>query len=216
MDELLTRQAPQSLEAEQSVLGSMLIDERCIPDVIGLLQPEDFYLRQNREIYETIYTMFNFSERIDPVTVLDKMKERGVYDEQNSYDYIAQLLQITPTSANVRQYCAIVHDKALMRGLSTAADEITELVYDGVGTAQEMLEVSEKKIYSLRKSNSGDSLQHVGKVLVNVYDRLEELAESGNAIPGLSTGLHDLDKRINGLNKSDLLLIAGRPGMGKT
>ena len=90
------------------------------------------------------------------------------------------------------------------------------MVQEGVGTAQEMLEAAEKKVYSLRKENSGDSLQHIGKVLINVYDRLEELAESGNEIPGLSTGLHDLDKKINGLNKSDLLLIAARPGMGKT
>ena len=216
MDELLTKQVPQSLEAEQSVLGSMLIDERCVPDVIGLLQPDDFYLQQNREIYETIYTMFNFSQHIDPVTVLDKLKERGVYDEQHSYDYIAQLLQITPTAANVKQYCAIVRDKALLRNLSTAAGEITGLVQEGVGTAQEILEASEKKIYSLRKENSGDSLQHIGKVLLNVYDRLEELAESGSDIAGLSTGLHDLDRKINGLNKSDLLLIAARPGMGKT
>ena len=216
VDDLLNRQVPQSLEAEQSVLGSMLIDARCIPDVIGLLVPEDFYLKQNREIYETIYTMFNFSERIDPVTVLDKMKERGVFDAQHSFDYLSQLLQITPTAANVRQYCAIVRDKALLRGLSTAAGEITDLVYEGVGTAQEMLEVSEKKIFSLRKENSGDSLQHIGKILINVYDRLQELSESGSAIPGLSTGLSDLDRKINGLNKSDLLLLAGRPGMGKT
>ena len=216
MDDLLTRQAPQALEAEQSVLGSMLIDERCVPDVIGILRPEEFYLRQNRDIYETIYAMFNFSERIDPVTVLDKMKERGVYDEQRSYDYIAQLLQITPTAANVKQYCAIVHDKALMRDLSTAADEINDMVYDGSGTAQDMLEAAEKKVFSLRRENSGDSLQHIGKVLVNVYDRLEELAQSDSTIPGLSTGLFDLDRKISGLNKSDLLLIAARPGMGKT
>ena len=216
MDELLTKQVPQSLEAEQSVLGSMLIDERCVPDVIGLLLPDDFYLQQNRDIYETIYTMFNFSQHIDPVTVLDKMKERGVYDEAHSYDYIAQLLQITPTAANVKQYCAIVRDKALLRNLGTAAGEISGLVQEGVGTAQEILEASEKKIYSLRKENSGDSLQHIGKVLLNVYDRLEELAESGSDIAGLSTGLHDLDRKINGLNKSDLLLIAARPGMGKT
>ena len=216
MDELLTKQVPQSLEAEQSVLGSMLIDERCVPDVIGLLLPDDFYLQQNRDIYETIYTMFNFSQHIDPVTVLDKMKERGVYDEAHSYDYIAQLLQITPTAANVKQYCAIVRDKALLRNLGTAAGEITGLVQEGVGTAQEILEASEKKIYSLRKENSGDSLQHIGKVLLNVYDRLEELAESGSDIAGLSTGLHDLDRKINGLNKSDLLLIAARPGMGKS
>ena len=196
-EELLARQTPQALEAEQSVLGSMLIDERCVPDVVGMLQPEDFYLRQNREIYETIYTMFNFSEKIDPVTVLNKMKERGVYDEERSYDYLAQLLKITPTAANVKQYCTIVHDKSLLR-------------------AQEMLEVSEKKIYSLRRGNTGDSLQHIGKVMINVYDRLEELAASGSEIPGLSTGLHDLDRKINGLNKTDLILIAARPGMGKT
>ena len=216
MDELLNRQVPQSLEAEQSVLGSMLIDERCVPDVIGTLRPEDFYLKQNREIYETIYTMFNFSEKIDPVTVLDKMKERGIYDEAHSYDYISQLLQITPTAANVKQYCAIVHDKALMRDLGTAADEINEMVYEGAGTAQDMLEAAEKKVYALRRGDSGESLQHIGKVLLNVYDRLEELAQSGSEIPGLSTGLHDVDRKINGLNKTDLLLIAARPGMGKT
>ncbi len=216
MDELLTRQVPQSLEAEQAVLGSMLIDERCVPDVIGLVRPDEFYLKQNREIYETIYAMFNFSERVDPVTVLNKMKERGVYDEQRSYDYIAQLLQITPTAANVKQYCAIVHDKALMRDLATAAGDISEMVYEGEGTAQDMLEAAEKKVYALRKENSGESLQHIGKVLVGVYDRLEELSRSGSAIPGLSTGLVDLDKKINGLNKTDLLILAARPGMGKT
>ncbi|MCQ2420410.1 MAG: replicative DNA helicase [Clostridia bacterium] len=215
-DDLLQRQVPQALEAEQSVLGSMLIDERCVPDVIGLLQPDDFYLRQDREIYETIYSMFNFSQKIDPVTVIDKMKERGVYDEAHSYDYITQLVEITPTAANVRQYCAIVHDKALMRNLNTAADEINTMVFEGVGTAREMLEIAEKKIYGLSRENSGDSLQHIGKVLLNVYDRLEELAQSDSDIPGLSTGLHDLDRKINGLNKSDLILIAARPGMGKT
>ena len=182
-EELLARQTPQALEAEQSVLGSMLIDERCVPDVVGMLQPEDFYLRQNREIYETIYTMFNFSEKIDPVTVLNKMKERGVYDEERSYDYLAQLLKITPTAANVKQYCTIVHDKSLLRALAAASSEITDMVYEGVGTAQEMLEVSEKKIYSLRRGNTGDSLQHIGKVMINVYDRLEELAASGSEIP---------------------------------
>ena len=122
-------------------------------------------------------------------------------------------MQITPTAANVKQYCAIVHDKALLRDLETAAGEIVSMVSEGVGTAQEMLEAAEKKIYSLRKENSGESLQHIGKILLSVYDRLEELARSGKDIPGLSTGLRDLDRKINGLNKTDLLLIAARPGM---
>ena len=151
-EELLGRQAPQSLEAEQSVLGAMLIDSRCVPDVIGILKPEDFFLRQNREIYETIYTMFNFSQVIDPVTVLTAMQERGV---DASTDYLKQLMEITPTAANVVRYANIVRDKAMLRALATAAGEIAETVYQGVGTPAEILESAEKKIYALRKGERG-------------------------------------------------------------
>ena len=212
-EELLGRQAPQSLEAEQSVLGAMLIDSRCVPDVIGILKPEDFFLRQNREIYETIYTMFNFSQVIDPVTVLTAMQERGV---DASTDYLKQLMEITPTAANVVRYANIVRDKAMLRALATAAGEIAETVYQGVGTPAEILESAEKKIYALRKGERGDSMEHIGTVLHKVFDRLAELAQSDSDIPGLSTGLVDLDRKINGLNRSDLLLIAARPAMGKT
>ncbi len=214
-EELLARQQPQSLEAEQSVLGSILIDSRCVADIIGILRPEDFYLQQNREIYEAIYTMFNFSQTIDPVTVLDKMREMGVYRD-NSRDYVLQLMEITPTAANAVRYAGIVRDKAMLRGLAQAASDISEIVYDGVGTPAEMLESAEKKIYALRKGERGDSLEHIGTVLYKVFDRLTELSQSDSAIPGMSTGLHDLDIKINGLNKSDLLLVAARPAMGKS
>jgi len=214
-EELLNRQTPQSLEAEQSVLGSILIDSQCITDIIGILRPEDFYNQQNREIYEAIYAMFNFSQTIDPVTVLDKMREMGVYHD-NSRDYILQLMKITPTAANAQRYANIVRDKAMLRGLAQAASEISDTVYSQVGTPAEMLESAEKKIYALRKGERGDSLEHIGVVLHKVFDRLNELSQSDSAIPGLSTGLRDLDMRINGLNKSDLLLLAARPAMGKT
>lgn len=214
-EELIARQVPHSLEAEQSVLGAILIDSQCITDVIGILRPEDFYLQQNREIYEAIYTMFNFSQTIDPVTVLDKMREMGVYHD-NSRDYILQLMQITPTAANVARYAVIVRDKAMLRGLAQAAADISETVYSQVGTPAEILETAEKKIYALRKGDRGDSLEHIGTVLHKVFDRLNELSQSDSAIPGLSTGLRDLDFRINGLNKSDLILLAARPAMGKT
>ena len=215
-EDLLARQAPHSLEAEQAVLGSVLIDSRCVNEVVGLLRPEDFYLQTNREIYETIYAMFAYSQVIDPVTVLDKMRERGVFDEQSSAKYVAQLMEITPTAANVRQYAQIVHDKAVLRNLSVAAADITEMVYEGAGSTQDILEAAEKKIFALRRGNSNDSLEHVGTILLKVFDRLSELAESGSEIPGLSTGLRDLDRAINGLNKSDLILLAARPGMGKS
>ena len=214
-EELLSHQPPQSLEAEQAVLGSILIDSRCVADVIGILKPEDFFLQQNREIYETVYTMFNFSQTIDPVTVLDKMRELGVHHD-NSRDYILQLMEITPTAANAVRYANIVREKAMLRGLAQASEEISETVYSQVGTPAEILESAEKKIYALRKGERGDSLEHVGTILHKVFDRLYELSESDSAIPGLSSGLRDLDTKINGLNKSDLLLVAARPAMGKS
>ena len=214
-EELMSRQLPQSLEAEQSVLGSILIDSRCITEVIGILRAEDFYLQQNQEIYKTIYTMFNFSQTIDPVTVLDKMKELGFYRD-DSRNYILQLMEITPTAANAVRYANIVREKAMLRGLAEAATDISETVYNQVGTPAEILELAEKKIFSLRKGERGDSLEHIGTTLHKVFDHLTELSESDSAIPGLSTGLRDLDVKINGLNKSDLLLLAARPAMGKT
>ena len=194
----------------------MLIDGRCINEVVGLVRPDDFYLQTNREIYETIYEMFSYSQPIDPVTVLDKMRERGVFDEQNSPKYLMQLMEITPTAANVKQYAQIVRDKSLLRGLSTAASDIVDTVYEGVGTAQDILEAAEKRIFAIRRGNAVDSLEHVGTILLKVYDRLAELAKSDSDISGLSTGLRDLDKFISGLNNSDLMLLAARPGMGKT
>ncbi len=214
-EELLSRRAPQSLEAEQSVLGSILIDSRCVADVIGIVKPDDFYLEQNREIYEAIYTMFNYSQTIDAVTVLDKLRELG-YHHDNSRDYIMQLMEITPTAANAARYAGIVREKAMLRSLGEAGSDITEMVYEQKGTPSEILESAEKKIYALRNGEHGDSLEHIGTTLHRVFDRLNELSQSDSAIPGLSTGLRDLDTRINGLNKSDLLLIAARPAMGKS
>ena len=216
MDEqLLNKQPPQSLEAEQAVLGSILIDSRVVADVVGILTPEDFFLQQNKEIFETVYTMFNFSQTIDPVTVLNKMKELGVHHD-NSRDYILQLMEITPTAANVVRYANIVREKAMLRGLAQAATDISETVYSEMGTAAEMLESAEKKIYALRKGERNDGLEHIGTTLHKVFDRLTELSQSDSAIPGLSSGLRDLDTKINGLNKSDLLLVAARPAMGKS
>ena len=189
-EELLSRQLPHSLEAEQSVLGSMLIDSRCVAEVIGMLRPDDFFLQQNKEIYETIYTMFNFSETIDPVTVLDKLKQHGLGSDKTA-SYLMQLMEITPTAANVAQYAAIVKDKAMMRNLAVAAGDIRETVFEGVGTAAEIMENAEKKIYALRSGNTGDSLQPLGVVMINVFERLEELANSDQAFPGVTTGLQE-------------------------
>ena len=213
--ELNAKQPPYSLEAEQAVLGSILIDSRCLADVIEVVNPKDFYLQQNREIFETVYTMFNFSESVDPVTVLDKMREKGVHHD-NSRDYILQLMEITPTAANAVRYANIVKEKAMLRALGDASSDISQMVQEQVGSTSEILEAAEKKIYNIRKGERGESLEHIGVTLHKVFDHLKVLSQSDSAIPGLSTGLVDLDKKINGLNNSDLLLVAARPAMGKS
>jgi replicative DNA helicase len=218
MDEssLLLRQIPHSVEAEQSVLGAMLIDPRCIPNVVEQLTGEDFYLKPNRDIYETIYTMFSFSATIDPVTVLDQMKLRGVYDENTTSNYLLQLMEITPTAANVSEYIRIVKDKALLRRISETAGELTTLVQEGGETAQAVLDLAEQRIYAIRQGKSSQGLEPLSKILVDVFDRLQELSMSGSDVPGMATGFADLDRTLTGFHGSELILLAARPGMGKT
>ena len=135
MEDIFYRQMPHSLEAEQSVLGSMLIDANCVKDVMEQLRPDDFYLKQNREIFETIYSMFVYSKPIDGVTVAGEMEKNGTYEESTTRPYLAQLMDVTPTSANVMEYVGIVRDKALLRALYTVAGEISTMVQDGTGGA---------------------------------------------------------------------------------
>jgi len=215
MDELLTKQMPHSTESEQAVLGSMLIDARCIPEIMSLLRPEDFYIEANRDIFETIYTMFNYSMTIDPVTVLDQMRAAGTFKESTP-DYFVQLMEITPTAANAAEYAHSVRDLALRRSVADAGSEINTLAMDGAGTAGEVLDAAEQKIYAIRQGRVTGGLEPAAKVLVDVYEHISEISRSGARLPGLSTGLPDLDNAIMGLNNSDLILIASRPGMGKT
>ncbi|MBR1455574.1 MAG: replicative DNA helicase [Oscillospiraceae bacterium] len=215
MDELLGRKIPQSAPAEQAVIGSILIDPSCVPAVLEQLKADEFYGKLNRDIYETVYTMFSYGQIIDPVTVLDQMKVRGVYQD-NCPEYVAEVMRITPTAANVLEYAAIVRDRALLRRLAETADEISGMVYEGSGEADALLEAAERKVYALRQGRAIGGLMPIASVVQNVFDNLEQAAASGSRIPGLSTGLPDLDRMILGLNKSEFILIAARPGMGKT
>ena len=216
LEDLLTRQMPHSLEGEQAVLGSMLIDPGCVKDVMDKLRPSDFYLRQNREIFETIYSMFSYAKPIDGITVCGEMQKAGLYDENTTRSYLAQLMEITPTSANVMEYVEIVRSKALLRGVAQVASEITAMVQEGVGEAGEILEAAEQKIYAIRRGQSAQDMVPLRQVLPDVLDRLSEMSESEDHLPGLSTGLSAVDQKITGLNRSDLILLAARPGMGKT
>ena len=215
-EDLLTRQMPHSLEGEQAVLGSMLIDPECIKDVMDKLQPGDFYLRQNREIFEAIYSMFSYARPVDGITVAEELRKNGTYDEQTTRRYLAELMEITPTSANVMEYVKIVRDKALLRGVAIAASEITAMVQEGIGTASDTLDAAEQKIFAVRRGQSAQDMVPISRVLPDVLERLGEMTESQDHMPGLSSGFSAVDAKITGLNKSDLLLLAARPGMGKT
>lgn len=215
MDELLNKQMPHSIEAEQSVLGSILIDSRCVNDVILMLKPSDFYLELNRQIYETIISMTNNSKVVDAVTVLECLRSQGD-TRPNLQSYIIELMNITPTAANVLEYAAIVRDKALLRNIAAVSSDVSGLVFEGAGSAGDVLEVAEQKIYALRQGKSRGGLTPIGEILPSVFSNLKELALGEGKLPGYSTGLPDLDEKIMGLNKSDLILLASRPGMGKT
>ncbi|MBR0040394.1 MAG: replicative DNA helicase [Oscillospiraceae bacterium] len=215
MDELLGKKIPYSAQAEQAVIGSMLIDPRCIAEVVKKLRADEFYVRANRDVYETILAMFSYGQTVDPVTVIDQMKVRGVYDDSTP-GYLADIMSVTPTSANAMEYVTIIKDRALLRSIGTVADEISAMVYEGSGAAEEVLEASEEKLHAVRENRGSGGLREIRHVMQNVFDAMSDAAASGSRIPGLSTGLPDLDELTLGLNKSELIIIAARPGMGKT
>ena len=215
-EELNQLQLPHSAMAEQAVLGSMLIDERCVSAVMERLLPEDFYMRPNRELYQVLYTMFSRFETIDPVTVVDRMKQAGVYNETTTVPYLRQLMEITPTAANVMEYVEIVADKSLLRRVGETAGELGELVRGETGTAAQILEAAEQRIYAIRQGKSARGMSHISAVMNEVWETIKERQAAGDEFPGISTGLVDLDRRISGLNNSDLIILAARPGVGKS
>ncbi len=212
---LLSRQIPHSPEAEQAILGAILVDPRCLSEVIESVRPEDFYLPQNREIYEAIYAMFGRSQSVDVVTIANELQRNGS-QQKDVASYLLQLMDFTPTAANVSRYISILKDKSLMRQMAEIASSILEQARQNTGTGQELMDLAEQKLFELRQVREIRGLIPLSTVLVNVYDHLAQLSESDSPQPGLSTGLADLDMAIAGLNKSDLILLAARPGMGKT
>ncbi len=216
IDELLSRQMPHSLEAEQAALGALLIDADCVKDVMDKLQPDDFYIQQNRDIFETIYTMFSYSRAIDGVTVAEEMQKNGTFNQDTTRSYLIQLMEMTPTSANVMEYVNIIRDKSLLRSLAKAAGEISGMVQEGLGEAGAILEAAEQKVYAIRRGRSSQDMVPIAQLIKPFLDRLNALAAGKLDLAGLPSGFSYVDRKIHGLNKSDLILLAARPGMGKS
>lgn len=207
-----------SLEAEQSVLGSILIDSACMNKVADILVHADyFYLANHKIIYSTMLDMFTIGMPIDYITVLDKIKTNDELDHSHFKEYLLKLAQIVPTVSNVEFYADIVRDKYNVRVLVNTAKEIIDDASGGEVDATELLNSAEQKIFDIRRGKDVRGLQKVNEIVVQAFDRLDMInSQNADEYLGVPTGIKDLDRVIMGLNKSDLILLAARPGMGKT
>ncbi len=209
---------PYSLEAEQSVLGAVLLDSTCLDRVAEILpRPDYFHLANHRQIYAAMLDLFTVGKPVDFITVLEHLKKEEAFDEVSGKTYLLQLAQIVPSISNVESYAAIVRDKYDIRTLITTARDIIEDAAGGAADATSLLDSAEQRIFDIRRGKNMQGLQRVNEVIIQTFDRLDLLnsAES-DQYKGISTGIRDLDETITGLNRSDLLLLAARPGMGKT
>ena len=198
---------PHSVEAEQSVLGSILLDKEAMISVSETLVPEDFYKEAHKVIYESMLKLYNSQSEIDLITLTDEL--RGIA-------YITSLSTVVPTTSNIKYYVNIVKEKSISRQLISAANDIINLGYDGSAKVEDVLENAEKKIFDISQERATNDFQPINQVISEALSMLEKLYEEKNDVTGLTTGFRDLNKKINGLQRSDLLLIAARPAMGKT
>ncbi len=215
MDDL-TRIPPHHVEAEQSVLGSLLIDRNALSEVSGRLKAEAFYLEKHKEIYEAIMTLYEESLPVDIVTVSDTLSRRGTLEKIGDVDYIAHLANAVPTTANVSHYVSIILDKALLRSLIAVSGKIVDLGYQGAMEGTEVLNEAEKIIFDISQGLNRTGLESINTVLDQTFSQLEELCQNKGDLTGVPSGFLDLDRKTSGFQSSDLILIAARPAMGKT
>ncbi len=210
---------PYSVEAEQAVLGSIIVDPQCLNEVAVQMKIDYFYIPQHREIYTALSSMYELSQAIDFVSLLEKLKKDGVYDDAGGKAYLTQLVQTVPSSANVLTYVAIIRERYYARALLTAAQGIIKDINDNTEDSGKLIDSAEQRIYEIRQGREVSGLTHIKSVIENeTYDRLAKMSDpvTREDYIGIPSGIGDLDKMITGLNKSDLIILGARPGMGKT
>ncbi len=209
---------PYSLETEQAVIGSILINPECVTIVLSQVKPDYFYIPQHREIMEAVMILDTLGSRIDALTILDKLNSSGNSDAEANKNYLFQIAQSVPSAANVENYCKIVREKYFLRSLITISRETIDSATEGGADADKLLDSAEQKIYDIRKGKSTGSLQRLIDVIsAEVYPNLVQISsENAEEFKGIPTGFSKLDEITSGLNRSDLILIGARPAMGKT
>ena len=210
---------PYSVDAEQAVLGSMIIDPNCINDVAVQVRTEYFYIPQHREIYSAISSMYELSQSIDFISLLERLKKDGTYDEAGGKEYLTKLVQTVPSSANVMTYVGIIREQYYQRALMGAAQGIIKDINENAMDSGKLLDSAEQRIFEIRDGREISGLTHIKNVIATeTYDRLTKIndPETRDDYIGIPSGIGELDKMITGLNKSDLIILGARPGMGKT
>ncbi|MBR6407033.1 MAG: replicative DNA helicase [Clostridia bacterium] len=209
---------PHSIEAEQSVLGAILIDPKSLNEVMPILKPQHFYLAQHRAIYEKMIMLFQFSKPIDFITLLEELKSDNVYDETTGKSYLLQLGQLVPSVKNIRRYAEIVREKHDIRELILVSRQTIQNAEDGSGSANELLDAASGRISEIRESRDIKGLRKISEVIsVDFYGRIEKLnSPDADKYAGVPTGISGLDAVLDGLHPSDLIILAARPAVGKT
>ena len=213
----IKRVPPHASDAERSVIGSMLLSPDAIMSASEILTPDCFYARQYGIFFQAITELYNSGKPVDSVTILEKLKEMQAPPEIMNANFIAELIESVPMSANIRSYARIVRDNAVKRNLIRANEEIASECYQGADSTEDILARAEKRIFDIVQSQgSGESATPISKIVLDVLYNIERAQKSGSAVTGVETGFKELDKKTAGLQKSDLILIAARPSMGKT
>ena len=208
---------PNSPEAEQSVIGAMIMDRDAIADVIDIVNADDFYQKQNGILFEAMTELYREGKPVDLVTLQNKLKKKDVPESMKSLEFIRDLLEVVPTSANAKQYATIVREKATLRKLIKVTEDITTECYLGKDDVTEILDHTEKNVFGLLQQASGrEEFVPIDKVVLNTLDAIEEAASSAGRVTGIATGFTDLDYKLSGLHPSELIIVAARPAMGKT
>lgn len=207
---------PNDVESEQAVIGSMLTDKEAVSAAIEVLKPEDFYREDNRTIFEAILNLYGRSEPIDIITLKSELSSMGKFEAVGGLEYIAELPDKVPTTANVEQYIKIVEEKSVLRNLIKTANEIITLGYDQTQEVDGIIDGAEKKIFEVMQKKNQKGYTPIKDILVETFTELEQLYNQKQRITGIPTGFSDLDFRTSGLHNSDLILVAARPAMGKS
>ncbi|MFR5188153.1 replicative DNA helicase, partial [Peptostreptococcus sp.] len=212
----LMKTPPHNLESEQCVIGSIIMEEETMVPVAEILDIEDFYIDAHKVIYESMLELNNERKPIDMVTVSNRLKEKGYLDQVGGVTYLTSITNMIPTTSNVKVYAEIVKKNSTLRKLIKASNDIISMGYEASDSLDDILNVAEKKIFDISQDRMSEDFKPISEVLTSVTAMIEDVYSKGSDLTGLDTGFIDLNNKLGGFHKSDLILIAARPGMGKT